>query len=324
MISLKKNSETLNRYQINGFTQGTKYQITYYSRDSIISKHKIDSILKSVDTSMSLYIPSSLISRFNACNYGIAMDEHIGKVVEKSIETSIETDGYFDITVAPLVSAWGFGAIKKDTLPDKATVKSLKKCIGTHNLIIRNDSLIKRKPCIQIDLNGIAQGYTVDLIADYLTLSGISDFLVEIGGEIRTQGRKQPGNVSMKIGIEAPSRELNEDRDFQKIISLENGAITTSGNYRRYQEYNGGKISHHINPFTGYPTVNELISVTVWAKTAITADAYDNALMIMGLKRALTFAERRKDIGAYFIYRKRNGQVADTCTSKFRELISQN
>ena len=324
VISYKEKFDPPRRYHITGFTQGTTFQITYYASDSIILRSAVDSILQRIDTSMSLYNPGSLINRFNASAVGIRMDPHMARVVRKSIESCRETKGYFDITVAPLVKAWGFGSIKSDSIPDKSTIKKLKRCTGTDKLILRNDSLIKKKSCIQIDLNGIAQGYTVDVISDYISSVGINDFLVEVGGEIRTKGRKQPENVKMSIGIEAPSGEFTDPGQFQKIISLENAAITTSGNYRQYYESEGKRITHLINPFTGFPVDNELISVTVLAQDAITADAFDNALMLMGLKKALAFVERHKDLGAYFIYRTQNGQISDTSSTKFRELNSKN
>jgi len=126
----------------------------------------------------------------------------------------------------------------------------------------------------------------------------------------------------MKIGIESPDEDEFSDHPMQKIISLENGAITTSGNYRNYYESNGKKITHIINPKTGYPVQNELISVTVYAKNAITADGYDNALMLMGLKKALQFIDKRKDLAGYFIYKNKEGKIADTASSRFYKLMN--
>ncbi|HUR11561.1 MAG TPA: FAD:protein FMN transferase [Flavitalea sp.] len=309
------------KFQLKGYGQGTTYQLTYYATDSIVSKISVDSILHCIDTSMSLYLPSSLINRFNLSSRGVRMDPHFQKVILKSLETYHRTHGLFDVTVEPLVKEWGFGSVKPDQIPDSARIRFLIQCVGSLQLQIKKDSLIKKKSCVRIDLNGIAQGYTVDVISKFLEKKNISNYLVELGGEIRTKGRKQPGNIPMKIGIEAPGNDFDGPSMLQKIVTLENAALTTSGNYRRYYESAGKKISHLIDPVTGYPSQNDLISVTVYAKDAITADAYDNALMLMGMKQALEFTESRKDIGAYFIYRKSNGSVADTFTSKFRKLI---
>jgi thiamine biosynthesis lipoprotein len=144
---------------------------------------------------------------------------------------------------------------------------------------------------------------------------------VELGGEIRIKGRKQPGHEKMKIGIEAPGEDDFNMSMMQKIVALDHGAITTSGSYRKYYESEGKKISHIIDPRTGYPAQNELISVTVYASNAITADAFDNALMVMGLQKALQWVEKRKDLAAHFIYRTPSGAVADTASSRFYKLV---
>jgi thiamine biosynthesis lipoprotein len=206
-------------------------------------------------------------------------------------------------------------------LPDFATIQSLKNCVNSAYLYRQGNKLLKKKPCIKIDVNGIAQGYSVDVLAGFLEIHGITNYLVEVGGEIRVKGHKQPGNEKMKIGIEAPG-----DNDFQlsmirKIIVTDSGAITTSGSYRKFYESEGKRISHIIDPRTGYSAQNELISVTVYARDAITADAFDNALMVMGLQKALQFVERRNDISAHFIYRTKTGAVADTASTRFYKLL---
>lgn len=318
---LMQHNPLWHKIQINGTAQGTTWHITYYATDSSISKGQIDSILQKIDTSLSVYNPQSLITRFNRSDTGIIMDNHFRAVLKKSLQTWQQTAGIFDITVSPLVQAWGFGPKKIDQLPDSATLKTLKTCVSSNNLYVQGNRLLKRKPCVQIDVNGIAQGYSVDVLAAFLEAHGIGNYLVELGGEIRVKGRKQPGHEKMKIGIEAPG-----DDDFglsmmQKIVTLERGAITTSGSYRKYYESEGKKITHIIDPRTAYPTQNELISVTVFAPDAITADAFDNALMVMGLQKALQWVEKRKDLAAHFIYRTPSGKVADTASRRFYKLV---
>ena len=307
--------------QMNGFAQGTTWHITYYAKDSIVRKGQVDSILNRIDSSLSIYKPFSLISRFNASKKGIVIDDHFAAVVAKSIEAWQQSDGMFDITVQPLVQAWGFSARPVKKYPDSAKVRSLLQCIGTDKIKLEGRRLIKTKPCITIDVDGIAQGYSVDVVANFLEQQHITDYVVEIGGEISVKGRKKPGNEKMKIGIEAPGDYEFESPVIQKIIVIDEGAVTTSGNYRKYHESNGEKFSHTIDPRTGYPTKNELISVTVFARDAITADAYDNVLMTLGLKKALIFTEQRKDIAAYFIYKTPNGTIADTASSRFYGLF---
>lgn len=309
------------KIQISGKAQGTTYHITWYAQDSTIGQPQIDSILASIDTSMSVYNPFSLISRFNDSASTIIMDPHLRKVVKKSLDTYRQTGGIFDITVAPLVQAWGFGPKKMTALPDSATIRKLKTCVGSNYLALNGAKLHKLKPCIKLDVNGIAQGYSVDVVASYLEAHGIRNYLVEIGGEIMVKGRKQPGGDKMKIGIEAPGDNDFELTMISRIVAVDSGAITTSGSYRKFYESEGKKISHLIDPRTGYPSQNELISVTVFARDAITADAYDNALMVMGLKKAMQFVEKRKDLAAHFIYRTSTGAVADTASSRFYKLL---
>jgi thiamine biosynthesis lipoprotein len=251
------------------------------------------------------------------------MDKHFEVVFKKSMDTYRQTGGIFDITVQPLVQAWGFGPKKVSGLPDSATIRSLKACVSSLNLYTKGNTLLRKKSCTQVDVNGIAQGYSVDVIARFLEANGIRNYLVELGGEIRVKGHKQPDGEKMKIGIEAPGENDFELSVIQKIIAVDSGAITTSGSYRKFYESEGKKITHLIDPRTGYPAQNELISVTVFARDAITADAYDNALMVMGLKKALQFVEKRNDMAAHFIYRAPNGSIADTASGRFYKLLQK-
>ncbi|MFT3748006.1 MAG: FAD:protein FMN transferase [Agriterribacter sp.] len=314
----------IQKIQLTGSAQGTTWHITYYAKDSIVSKKQVDSILNKLDSSLSIYKNYSLISRFNRAKKGITIDDHFAVVVNKSIEVWKTSGGLFDITVMPLVQAWGFGTKDVHQYPDSAKIKLLLKCTGTDKITLRNKYLSKKKSCITIDINGIAQGYSVDVVADFFEKNDIYNYLVEIGGEIRVKGRKLPENEKMKIGIEAPG-DYDETTPsiLQKIVTLEDGAITTSGSYRKYHESKGKKFSHTISPKTGFPVQNELISVTVFAGDAMTADAYDNVLLAMGLTEAMGFIEKRNDMSAYFIYKKPDGSIADTASTRFMKLISE-
>jgi len=313
--------QSFHKFTISGKAQGTTYNMTYYASDSIVTQYQVDSLLGKIDSSLSIYKPYSLISRFNNAETGITIDDHLKTVVERSIAVCRDTKGIFDITILPVVQAWGFGTRPIDSLPDKNTLRQLKKCVGSKYLGISGNKLIKSKPCVQIDVNGIAQGYTVDELAGLLESNGIKNYIVELGGEIRVRGRKRPGNEKMRIGIEAPAGDEFASNGMQHVLELDSGAITTSGSYRKYYENQGKKITHIIDARTAYPVHNELISVTVYAKDAIIADAYDNALMVMGLKKALNFTEQRNDIAAHFIYRNEKGVVADTASSRFYKLF---
>lgn len=310
------------RFSITGHAQGTTYAVVYYTKEICVTQQQTDSVLKAIDQSLSLYQINSLINQFNNSKKGLLLDEHLQQVVRASLKTYKATNGFFDATVFPLVEAWGFALKKTNTVPDSLTVRSLQSCVNSKWLYLKGSYLYKKKQCIKIDLNGIAQGYSVDVLAAFLESKGISNYLVEIGGEIRVKGTKQPSNEKMKIGVESPEMGVFDNHPLQTIVQIDAGAITTSGSFRRYFETKGQRITHIINPKTGYPQQNELISVTVYAKDAMTADAYDNALMLMGLKQALAFVEKRKDIAAYFIYRKENGEIADTASTAFFKLLN--
>lgn len=314
------NGTAQERFDITGYAQGTTYNITYYASDSLLTRRQADSLFQVIDQSMSLYKPHSLINAFNGSKQGIVVDKHLEKVFHQSVTIWKESDGLFDITVQPLVKAWGFGNKEVTRYPNRRKVRSLLKCVGMGKLQMNGQTLSKSKSCITIDVNGIAQGYTVDVIADFLKAAGGTDFIVEVGGELRVEGRKPDGSL-MKIGIEAPGDYDEDIYDLQKIIQVEDCAITTSGNYRKYRENNGKRFSHTINPKTGYPIDNELISVTVIAPTAMEADGYDNVLMAMGLQRALQFVENRKDLAAYFIYKKPDGSIGDIASTAFQKYL---
>jgi len=313
----------LKPFHIFGFTQGTSYQVTYYAEDNVVSKLDVELILSEIDSSLSIYKPYSLLSRFNQSASGLQADEHLKRVVKKSLEISQKTGGAFDISVQPLVQAWGFGTKPVAATPDSAAVLLLLKCVGLGKVTLHRNQLRKFAPCVRIDVNGIAQGYTVDVLADYLEKQGIRNYLVEIGGEIRVKGRKQPGGALMSIGIEGPDKNKPAIFPIQKVIRLENGAITASGNYRKFYQSGNKTISHLIDPKAGFPVQNELISVTVWAKNALTADGYDNALMGMGLDKALKFLGMQKCMEAYFIYHTPDGSIADTATTGFYKLMDK-
>jgi thiamine biosynthesis lipoprotein len=318
-VSFKTDTE-IQKFRLTGFAQGTTWQITYYAKDSLISINQIEQIFAKIDSSMSLYKSFSLINQFNASEKGVKVDDHFKRVIIKSKVINEETNGIFDITVKPLVQAWGFGVKNEKTNPSKNDIKKILACVGTHYINLKNDSLKKTKPCVQIDVNGIAQGYTVDVIASYLDQKNIHNYLVEVGGELKVKGKKSDG-THFSIGIESPDDIL--DLPFKKVISLKTGAITTSGNYRKFRLQGNKKLSHLINPKSGYPINNEMISATVWAEDAIIADAYDNVFMNLGIKKSFKFLKSKLNVAAYFIYIDKNGQVADTATTNFKNFYKQ-
>jgi FAD:protein FMN transferase len=309
-------------YRIAGQAQGTTYAVTWYADRESVNKTQIDSIFKSLDASLSIYLPGSLISRFNASREGIEMDGHFARVIDKSMQIYRETGGFFDMTVYPLVQAWGFGAKAADTMPDSAAIRELLGCVGSDKLRVSGRRLLKTNPCVQVDVNGIAQGYSVDVVAGFLEAHGIANYMVEVGGEIRTKGRKVPGNASFKIGIETPSLTESDAPVIREVISIGDRAVTTSGSYRKFRDSGGMRLSHIIDPKTGFPVQREIISATVVAPDAITADGFDNALLAAGVDGAFEILRVQPEIEAYLIYRKPDGSVADTCSVGFGKYLT--
>ncbi|WP_316841727.1 FAD:protein FMN transferase [Pedobacter gandavensis] len=320
LIALFPKQHDQQQYSIHGYAQGTDYSIKYFANDSLVTKSSIDSILLKIDSSMSLYKSYSQITQFNRSKKGMYIDDHFAAVIRKSFEVYRETNGKFDVTVAPLVQAWGFGPKPVTSFPDSVKIKQLLQNVGMNHLSLKGNYLKKDKPVITVDLNGIAQGYSVDVVADYLLKKGIKSFIVEIGGELRVEGPKPDGSV-MKIGIEGPAASSTDEPEIRHILSFSTGAVTTSGNYRKYLQRGKGKIAHLINPKTGYPLDNQLISATIFAKDAITADGYDNAVMAMSVEEALAFVDSKKGMEAYLIYHRKDGSVADTLTRGFKKMI---
>lgn len=282
---------------ISGRTQGTTYTIKYYA-DVVIGKDEVDSVLKVIDNSMSLYQPNTLIVKFNdPKTKAITMDVHMKNVVKASIATHKLTRGYFDITVYPLVKLWGFGADGPRAVPTQQEIDSVRHIIGMKQLRVKGDRLIKRKPNVSIDLNGIAQGYSVDVLTAHLKKRGLTDFLVEIGGEIRVEGKKPTGPFTIEL-----YRPDNIAKGEVLKVRLHNNAITSSGTYERQRNVAGRLISHHMDPITGQPLKSNIVSATVIAKTAMDADALDNYFMRMTPDEAMKFANKLKDVDVYIIY----------------------
>lgn len=313
----------MREFKIRGRAQGTTYSASYFAKDSLITKAQIDSILNVIDLSMSLYRPNSTISQFNANKKAkIKVDGHMAAVLNKSFQINKETDGLFDVTIQPLMRLWGFYREQGQNYPPDTTRISafLQSTTGMDKIKIRKHWLSKKNNHVEIDLNGIAQGYSVDVVADFMQAKGVASYVFELGGEIRAKGPKPDGST-IKIGVEGPSTDDLEKINFKHRVSFTEGAITTSGSYSNYIVYKGKNYGHIINPKTGYPINNGVISVTVYAKKAIDADGYDNALMLMPVEKALEFVKAKRNLEAYIIYKKADGTVVDTLTSGFKKML---
>jgi thiamine biosynthesis lipoprotein len=296
------NQDSSQTIKLAGEAQGTTYHITYLSKEKKNYQQGIDSILKSIDSSLSTYVPVSIISRFNKNDNNVVADKYFIDVFTKSVEVSEKTGGFFDATVAPVINAWGFGFTKKANV-DSTLIDSLLQLVGYKMVKMEGNKIIKAKPNVMLDFNAIAQGYTVDVLATYLESKGISNYLVELGGEVKAKGKKQ-NNEYWKIGIDKPNETATDERQLQVVITLNDKALATSGNYRKYYEENGKKFSHIINPRTGYPAKNNLLSATVIADDCMTADAYATAFMVMGFEKAKEFLSANKELRleVFFVY----------------------
>ncbi|MBD0298220.1 MAG: FAD:protein FMN transferase [Flavisolibacter sp.] len=308
--------------KIAGEAQGTTYHITYLSGDKKNYGTEIDSLLKAIDLSLSTYIPNSIISRINKNDTAVVVDNYFSDVFNKAQEVSEKTRGLFDVTVAPVINAWGFGFTKKAQV-DSTMIDSLLRFIGYKMVRLEGRRLVKAKPQVMLDFNAIAQGYTVDVLASFLESKGISNYLVELGGEVKAKGKKS-NNEDWKIGIDQPREAATEGRPLKAIIRLENKALATSGNYRKFYVEKGRKFSHIINPHTGYPAKHNLLSATVIADDCMTADAYATAFMVMGVEKAKQFLLENKSLNleVFFIYDE-NGTWKTYTSETLRKWIEE-
>ena len=308
--------------KLNGYAQGTTFAISYIAKDSALTMEQAMSLFAELDQSLSIYKKGTLINRFNESEEGLVIDHHMKTVVQKAFEASKNSNGLFDITVYPLVNIWGFADHERQkNLPDSVTIANIRSCVGYDLLELNGNFLRKKKPCVKIDVNGIAQGYSVDYIASKLSEKGIKNYMVEVGGEIKTSGANTVDGRNWTIAIEQPNDD-DFDEPFRAYLELKNAAVTTSGNYRKFYTSNGKHITHLIDPRTGYSFTNNMISATIVAKTAMNADAYDNVLMALGMEKAIEFTNKHKELEAYIIYKKANGVVADTMTAGFRKMMT--
>jgi len=290
----------------SGETQGTYYHIKYLSPHGQSFKFQIDSLLTEIDSSVSIYKPYSIISRLNN-GEEIKTDEIFNFVYLDALHVGGNTDGYFDCTVSPLVEYWGFyNNDTNEVKVDSVAIQSIMKKVGIDKMSWE-DSTVVLAEAVKLDFNAIAQGTSVDLIANLLEEKGILNYLIEVGGELKAKGINADGNV-WRVGIDKPSEEIDFKERFQFILDLEDKALATSGNYRKFYIKNGVKYAHTINPKTGFPAQNRLLSVTVLTSDCSLADAYATAFMAMGLKKTKQIIKSLDDeLEIYIVYTDKNG-----------------
>lgn len=309
-------------FHISGTAQGTTYSIIYNHPVQVINKNSIDSIFTELNAEFSLYQQQSSILSFNQSHRGIPASAHIKNLVENAIGISQLTHGAFDITLLPLSIIWGKFNKNSIAQPSANTIKAALGLSGFQNIYFRSDSLLKCQPGVQIDPDGIAQGYSVDIIASYLEQLGIRSFLVEIGGEIQTKGFNSEGNLWRIDYPKASDYAINSIAN-DRILKLSGMGVSTSARFSKFTTTGNGKKSHIIDPGSGFTLENNIISVTVIAPKTVLADGYDNAFMVMGIEKSLNFADSRKDIGVHIVYESERGLIKDTCNSLFRNHIKE-
>ena len=308
--------------RISGFTQGTTYNITYLDPDSIDYQESIEALLREFDQSLSTYIPNSLISRMNQGMSDVRADDYFRNCFRAAAEVYDATEGAFDITIAPVVNAWGFGFTERSRV-DPELIDSLLQYVGMDKVSLRQNRLVRERDGIMLDMNAIAQGYAVDVVAEFFESRNIDHYLVEIGGEVRTKGLNRFG-LDWRIGIDKPIDGLQiPGVQMQAVVQISGKSLATSGNYRRFYEENGIKYSHTIDPSTGYPVQHGLLSATVVAGDCMHADAYATAFMVMGYEKARTFLEEHTDLDAYLIYNDNEGEYRVWYTAGMGKFLSE-
>lgn len=309
--------------EINGLTQGTTYHIVVEKSpgiDIMTLRQDIEDLLTGVDNSLSIYNDSSVISLINS-NQSDLTDTLFREVFMASSLISEQSGGLFDITIGPLVKSWGFGPDALNRF-DVTMLDSLQALVGMDKLYLEGDRLIKADPDMFIDVNAIAQGYTVDLVVDLLARHGIDECLVEVGGEVRTAGDKR--GKGWHVGIDTPEDgNYIPGADLQAKVRLDNRALATSGNYRKFFMEDGIKYSHTIDPRTGYPVRHTLLSATVIAPDGATADAWATACMVAGTEAAISFIDKYDILEGYLVFSDEKGEMQSWMSEGLRGLIEE-
>lgn len=294
-------------YQTNkGFIFGTVFTITYQYEKNL--NDEILAVLNEVDNSLSPFNKYSIITKINE-NIPVTPDKMFVEVFQLAKQISTETNGAFDITVAPMVNVWGFG-FKNGTSPTKEVIDSIKGIVGFEKVNYQDGKVLKQDPRITLDCSAIAKGYGCDMVARLFRQKDIKNFMIEIGGEVVTSGISEK-RIPWKIGVTKPTDDsLSTNQELQTVLNITDMAMATSGNYRNFYYKNGKKYAHTINPKTGYPVQHNILSATVLAPNCAMADAYATSFMVLGMEKAKQILEKHPELMAYFIYSDPKGRNA--------------
>lgn len=300
-----------------GLVFGTMYKITYQSDENL--KNEIEAELEKVNQSLSPFSKESVITHINQ-NTDLTADSLFTYVFQLAKQISEETHGAFDITVAPLVNAWGFG-FKNATQIDSLTIDSIRQFVGIDKVRMGNGKVIKDDPRLMLDCSAIAKGFGVDCVARLFDRKGIKNYMIDIGGELVMKGENAQMNT-WRIGINKPIDDsLAVNQELQTILEISNAGMATSGNYRNFYYKDGKKYAHTIDPRTGYPVQHNILSSTVVAKDCATADAYATSFMVLGLDSAKAVCNAHPELDAYFIYSKDNGETGVYFTEGMKKYL---
>lgn len=305
-----------------GATQGTTYQVSYKVISGTDYQRGIDSVLFAVDQSLSAWNPHSTLSKVNRNELDSVVDPLFTNVIRAGQRISRETFGAFDMTIGSVIDLWGFGS-ESNGRPDSLKIDSLIQESGYNKFRLDPSGKIMKPKSMKLNVNAIAQGYSVDLIAEYLESKGVTDYLVEVGGETRTRGTYIDDEI-WRIGIDKPGEEIDADNRYQVIVKLDSASLATSGNYRKFKvdSITGIKYGHTIDPLTGYPAQDRLLSVSIITLDCMSADAYATACMSMGLDKAKKFVEERAGVEAFFVFSSLTGEWETWSTPGFDEMVN--
>ena len=316
---------TTDFYTIQGEAQGSTYSIKYIANEEKVSKIEIDSLLTAFDLSLSTYRPDSKISKINAGDSTVVVDDFFTETFQLSNQIYKETNGLFDPTIGVLVNAYGFGPNKKQENLSQKQVDSLLQFVGFDKIALNSDKTISKKyNQTFIDFNAIAQGYSVDVVVNYIKSKGIDNAIVEIGGELFALGKNTIDNKNWVVGIDDPLQKP-EERTLIAKVNLENLGMATSGNYRKVMidEKTGKKFVHIINPKTGLAQKNNVLSATVLSKSTGLSDGYATAFMLMSLEESKLFIQKHPELYVMLLYSDEKDKTQQLISDNFKILIQK-
>ena len=307
-------------FSITGFTMGNiTYNVKYISSKKLVNKTEIDSILIKFNQTFSTYIPTSEISTINNSSGIIEISPEFYFLLKESKMIYDQTNGYFDPTIGPIVNAWGFGPDKVESLPDNREIRKIMNYVGLDKIKFDSLSLNKQYRESYIDFSAIAKGYAVDVITRYLDNKNLSNYFVEIGGEVRASGK----NISDKywlVGVEDPKFSLSSD--IFATVSLNNLSLATSGNYRNFYNLKDSLVYHTIDPKSGYPSRSNMLSASVFAKSCFIADAYATSFMVLGFEKSKKIVTSTDGLDALVIYINDEGDTTKYFSEDIRNSIN--